>query len=331
MHQDPPTEKQLEAAARNRRLEDRGSARGKAARLSDELVDEIEWSGSALFRALSFWFIVEWNWEPLGRHARRILSGFEVAPETQHQPQSESSPLPRYRLARIDRGDEAWFWVLDERKPAFGLPSAGSLFDWFFWRLNADIVRGARDFFILHAGAVVAPSGHGVVLPGHSGAGKSSLVAGLVRRGFGYLSDEFAAIDPVERGLFAVPRALSLKPGSYDLFDGLRQPDPEDPFRGSQWHIPGSDLGDYGGAGPHRVRWVIAPQYQHGAPLSIAPMTPAETAYTLGTHSPSLGAYGRRALPLLADVASKAAGFRLISGNIEEAVTAVEDLVSMES
>lgn len=302
--------------------------RGAGALLSDDVVDGISWSGSALFRALSYWFRVEWNWEPLGQHVQRLLGGFEVAADSPQRRLLATAELPRYRLARVDRGEEPWFWVLDERRAVFGLPLAGATLDWFLWRLNGDIVRGSRDFFVVHAGAVVTPSGDGVVLPGHSGAGKSSLVAGLARRGFGYLSDEYAAIDPVERGLFPVPRALSLKPGSYGLFDDLRPPPRDQGFQGSQWHIPSCDVGRHGGEGPHPIRWVIAPEYRGDAPVSIEPMTPAMTAFTLGSHSPGLGVYGRRALPLLGDVAQGSRGFRMISGNLQEAVSAIERLVS---
>lgn len=320
---------------------DRGDPTGAAADVaspwgasglpSDDVLAAVEWSGSARFRALSYRFAVEWNWEPLGRHVRRILGGFEVAQNARQATLPALTHIPCYRLARIVCEDQPWFWVLDDRGPIFGLPGVGPTLDWFFWRLNGDLVREARDFFIVHAGAVVAPSGGGIVLPGQSGAGKSSLVAGLVRRGFGYLSDEFAAIDPVEGGLFAVPRALSLKPGSYELLDGLRPPGPDEPFRGGQWHIPSSEVGTYGGDGPHGIRWVIAPEYRPDAPVSVEPMTTAETAYTLGSHSPSVWVYGRRALPLLGDVAQHARGFRLVSGDLTEAVAAVEQLVSSEA
>jgi hypothetical protein len=46
----------------------------------------------------------------------------------------------------------------------------------------------------IHAGAV-GHGGRAIVIPGHSGAGKTTLVAALVRAGADYYSDEFAVLD----------------------------------------------------------------------------------------------------------------------------------------
>ena len=66
----------------------------------------------------------------------------------------------------------------------------------------------APDFVFVHAGAV-AHRGRGIVIPGNSFAGKTSLVAALVRAGAEYCSDEYAVLDA--RGLlhpFAKPLSL---------------------------------------------------------------------------------------------------------------------------
>jgi hypothetical protein len=67
--------------------------------------------------------------------------------------------------------------------------------------------RSRRGVF-LHAGAV-AWRGRGIVLPGASRSGKTTLVAELVRAGAGYLSDEFAVI----RGdrVVPYPKPLSVR------------------------------------------------------------------------------------------------------------------------
>lgn len=62
----------------------------------------------------------------------------------------------------------------------------------------------------LHA-ACVAREGRGLVLVAPSGGGKSTLAAGLVRRGWSYLSDEAVAILPGSRTVFGFPRPIALK------------------------------------------------------------------------------------------------------------------------
>lgn len=65
-----------------------------------------------------------------------------------------------------------------------------------------------RTLFI-HAGAVDF-AGRGVIVIGQSGAGKTSTVAALVRKGAAYLSDEVALLDPVSQTVapFAIPMAV---------------------------------------------------------------------------------------------------------------------------
>jgi hypothetical protein len=72
----------------------------------------------------------------------------------------------------------------------------------------------APGFTFVHAGVVDA-GGCGIVIPGRSFTGKSTLVAELVRLGATYVSDEYAVLDP--SGLvhpFAKP--LSIRTGRHD-------------------------------------------------------------------------------------------------------------------
>lgn len=65
----------------------------------------------------------------------------------------------------------------------------------------------------LHAG-VVAWHGRSILIPGDSGAGKTSLTAWLVDRGFDFLTDELAVVVAGSTALAGLPRALMLKPGA---------------------------------------------------------------------------------------------------------------------
>lgn len=68
----------------------------------------------------------------------------------------------------------------------------------------------ARRLFI-HAGAV-AFAGRAMILIGHSGAGKTSTVAALVRRGAEYLSDEVALLDPATGTVVPFVLPMAVKP-----------------------------------------------------------------------------------------------------------------------
>ncbi|MFO0863078.1 MAG: hypothetical protein U0744_00190 [Gemmataceae bacterium] len=87
----------------------------------------------------------------------------------------------------------------------------------------------AADRVFLHAG-VVGWKGQAVVLPGQTFAGKSTLVAALLRAGATYYSDEFAVLDD-EGHVHPFPRPLA-----------LRKPNGEDGGRCSPEHF-GAQVG----------------------------------------------------------------------------------------
>jgi hypothetical protein len=75
--------------------------------------------------------------------------------------------------------------------------------------LRQAVAAGARRRVFVHAG-VVGWRGRAILVPGRSGAGKTTLVAELVKQGAVYYSDEFAVLDRRGRvGPFAKP--LSIK------------------------------------------------------------------------------------------------------------------------
>ena len=76
---------------------------------------------------------------------------------------------------------------------------------------------------LLHAGVVVRGP-HCLVLPGRAEAGKSTLVAGLVRAGWGYGSDELALLSFTDERLKPYQRPISIDVGAYDIFPELIGP-----------------------------------------------------------------------------------------------------------
>jgi hypothetical protein len=65
--------------------------------------------------------------------------------------------------------------------------------------------------FSLHAASLLTPDGVGVLIVGRSGSGKSTLTLGLIRKGWGYLSDDAVLL---RNGSEAV-EALALRKSCY--------------------------------------------------------------------------------------------------------------------
>jgi HprK-related kinase A len=76
--------------------------------------------------------------------------------------------------------------------------------------MNLQMALGQRRYLLLHA-AALERDGRALVLTGESGAGKSTMATLLAARGWRFMGDEFALLDPATGLLHAFPRLVSLK------------------------------------------------------------------------------------------------------------------------
>jgi len=77
-----------------------------------------------------------------------------------------------------------------------------------------------QGIYAIHAGAVVY-KGAALIIAGRSGQGKTTLVLGLLRRGLGLLSDEFAIADSAQQLILQYRRSLHIRPGTPELIPEL--------------------------------------------------------------------------------------------------------------
>jgi hypothetical protein len=162
-----------------------------------------------------------------------------------------------------------------------------------------------------------------VILTGESGSGKTTTVAALVLEGYGYLSDEAAVIGLDAPLLQPWPRPLHFKPEaqSIERFQRLfESPEP----RGRNVRAECLRAGALGA--PCKVRHIIDYRYVPGAATKVDPVSRAEALALLGSASPGLRHHGERGLRVLADVVGDACAYRLRSGDLSQAVSAVRAL-----
>ncbi len=134
-------------------------------------------------------------------------------------------------------------------------------------RIRGTVAVMARDRVFIHAGTV-AYDGRAIVLPGDSFAGKTTLVAALVREGATYYSDEFAVLDP-EGYVHPYPKLLSIR-GARDEAAAA---------------VPASELGGATGEVPVPVALVAVTSYRPKAPWSPVRLPPGEAALALLSHA----------------------------------------------
>jgi hypothetical protein len=273
------------------------------------------------FRRLSFGFVVRCDDPALRAYISEVLCRFAVSDSVEGattyevQDLGPSETASRYRLL-IDG-----IWVLGSGDPSHILSDL-------FSHVNVDTVEAAKEHVLIHAGAVVSPGGAGVVLPAPSGSGKTTLVAGLVRSGFGYLSDEAAVLDPETGTLYPYPVHLSVKGASRDRFPEGEPVALHVGFAGEAWQVDPEAIRAGAIAEPCEVGFVIAHRYEAGADLQIEPLTPAEACVALVGNLMLGRRDAPRSLDLLARICHASKSYRLTHGALDDAVEAISELTA---
>lgn len=199
----------------------------------------------------------------------------------------ENSGSPPHRLSLLMDSDRSHYLLYSDQtlllRGQLDVRFAAHLYDTVIFHL----LNESRNGVALHAGAVVCGD-KTVLLPGLSGAGKSTVTAWLISRGCTYLTDEliFLGIDD-DDSIEYFKRPLCLKPGSLHLIDELL-------------HDPLSTdllLDDHGAVIPHRLinetnsvpkshpACVILPEYRTDADPMLETISTARLATILmGCH-----------------------------------------------
>jgi hypothetical protein len=216
-------------------------------------------------------------------------------------------------------GSGVWSVHLDATR-VLATPAPSIACQHLLWEANRQAIDRTRDLVLVHASAAVF-DGVAILLPGPMGAGKSTLVAALVREGFGYLTDEVVALDPLSGLVVPYPKYLSLDGALAGLVP--EAPEPIRRFLGDQRLVAPDTIrsGAVATAAPPRL--VVAPRYERGAATTIEPMRPAEALATLAQHAFHVEADGQRTLDVLARTVEASSCHRLVSGDVEAATAAL--------
>jgi hypothetical protein len=75
------------------------------------------------------------------------------------------------------------------------------------------------------------------------------------------------------------------------------------------------------------VRHVIDYRYEERASTSLRELSGAEAVVAIGRSTPNLRSHGQRGLEVIAGVVESATRHRMISGDLDEAMRALDDLV----
>ena len=171
--------------------------------------------------------------------------------------------------------------------------------------LRLFVAELATHRVFVHAG-VVGWKGQGIVIPGRSYSGKSTLVAELVRAGATYYSDEYAVLDSRGR----------VHPFSKPL--ELRE---EGEFR--QTKFTAAELGGQSGTKPLPVGLVLMTQFKRGARWRPRKLTAGRGVLEMLFNTVSARRSPERALATLQRVTAHAEILKGVRGDAAEVVDAL--------
>jgi hypothetical protein len=214
-------------------------------------------------------------------------------------PRAAAEPEDADAVFRVIAGEEG-FQVRDGDRAVAHSSTLETLIPLLQSLLDEGMVQRFTGVVAVHAGAV-AIDGSAVLLPGPSHAGKSTLVAELVRRGCVYFSDEYALIDDL--GLaHPYPRAMMLRNGQAEAH----------PVLASEWNVTV-------GRGPAPVRLVLALEHAPGSSWSIRRVPQSEMLLMLLKNTPHSISESSNLAPALLRASGAAACFAGTRGEAADA------------
>ena len=296
----------------------------------------LSWACQDCFDFLGHRVLVRTNSAEFGGMVRRLLRSFprldadSAAPELTLSAvlaaSGEGGPIPLHALYRdgelVSKIDSRW-----------------KLLRLLEWKIDAYLTEHVEDYLIVHAGAV-ANGAAGMLFPGPSKSGKSSLTLALVLRGFRYLSDEVGLVAASSSELHAFPRPVTCRnvalftelDGRQDVWFGperaaARDVEPAEGGYRPVWYAHPEDVRAGSMAEPTPIKYVIFPSRDPEASPSLRPLSGAQAMRQLLKNAVNFPRIGEGGLRLVAGVLEGAQCYSLSANGIQATSKLITDLV----
>jgi hypothetical protein len=234
--------------------------------------------------------------------------------------------ISRYRILR-GLNDAVPLELFEDETRLFQSRTAAPLLRYLIWHINRSAIhKASSDHVVVHAAAAVR-AGITVLLAGDQDHGKTTTVAGLLRAGYDYVTDEAVALLPGTNHVVPFPKALSLDEGSWHLFPGSLPAAVDETTR--QVQVPAPRLG--GRVRRDRVvapRVIVFPRFVAGATTQLVPKSRAAAVRSLVQLTFEYEEHPQRNLRALADLVHTARVADLRIGSLDAAVTLIGQLLS---
>jgi hypothetical protein len=189
------------------------------------------------------------------------------------------------------------------------------------WHAVTAALEATEAYVAVH-GAALARGPAAVLLLAESGAGKTTLTLGLMRRGWQPLADDIVLIDPEKLAIQAFPRC-------FHVDDSTRELVTDDALIEWPGLVPGYARPRHWAEGRHSPHTILLVERCPTYPSRLRGLTLAEAAAAIGTNA----LRGRLARSELAKIAVRMAtgatgGGRLSNGHLDDALDLIESAVA---
>ena len=218
---------------------------------------------------------------------------------------------------------------MDGRTPFKPLPRVQS-FPLLEWGLNWCVSAHCHQYLIIHA-ACVAKNDVALILPAPPGAGKSTLCAALVSRGWRLLTDELTLLSLSQPGsIVPLPRPISLKNASIEVIrefapDEYLGPSTRDTLKGTVAHMR-APVGSSRSTQPAQARWLVFPRYIPAAAPELLARPKAESFLQLAEQAFNFNVLGQAGFVALRQLFDQCQCFDFTYGHLQEAMEIFDEL-----
>lgn len=186
-----------------------------------------------------------------------------------------------YRLQEDEQSGDLVLFSGDELD--FRASGDGEMAAYLLERAGYHLADRSQGGLALHA-AGVSSAGRGLLIPGATRSGKSTLAAWLLHIGLDYLSDEMVFIPTGTSQLEGYPRPVCLKPNSWPVLEGIFDPSPaRDHALHTSWAdiVPPAMLGKGQVIQAAQLDRLIFPHYQEQSEGLVERLSKAQAGLAL--------------------------------------------------
>lgn len=196
------------------------------------------------------------------------------------------------------------------------------------WIITTSVLEKSSSFLQLHAGGIINDNKKAMLIVATHGTGKSSIVTGLLLKGYKCLSDDIILIDTVSDDFHSFPRAFKIGGNLYNFLPELldlkvtntiaenrsRRVNPERICR-----KPFSNTSEIG--------WIIFLTNNGSTECKLRPVGQIEAFSLFLQGTMNINYHGYKGIDTIANIIESAICYEMDRGNLNEAVSLLSDLM----